>query len=530
MNIGDSIDIALTLGLIFVPFELMTLTSIGKAFPRTGLLIAYFPILFLLFALRALIRLSLEQRRRGKDSSRFLIVGSDDSAETAVRELTRSGGRAVGILSLDEGAHKLSIRGCPQVGHLGQLGELVESLNVNGLILAGLGPSASSKVVSAADELGLKLRTLPAVSQVLTGEVEVNTIRPLQLADLLEREQVELNKSMMGEYLAGQVVLVTGAGGSIGSEIVRQLLPLGPRKVVLLGRGENSVHEILIEMRQHYREQLESGEFELCPTITDVRDRKSLELVFQKFRPTVVFHAAAHKHVPLMEAQPLEACANNIFGTLNLMDLCRQFEVKKLVVLSTDKAVDPTSVMGATKRVTELLIHTSEQPGFTAVRFGNVLGSRGSVVPTLQKQIEKGGPVTITSAEMSRYFMTIPEAVSLVLAAGAVAEKGEVYVLEMGQPVKIVDLAENLVRLSGLTPHKDIEFVYSGARPGEKIHEDLVYSGEESLPSGIDGMVRVAPKALSQDWPGPHLEALRKAVAEADEDAARHHLFALLDA
>ncbi|MFA5508592.1 MAG: polysaccharide biosynthesis protein, partial [Vulcanimicrobiota bacterium] len=394
----------------------------------------------------------------------------------------------------------------------------------------GLEPAQNNRVVAETSDLpSLKLRTIPAVSGLLTGDLEVNTIRPLRLEDLLERETVEFEPEQVGQYLRDKVVLVTGAGGSIGAEIVRQLLPLAPKEVLLMGRGENSIYEILMEVKQTLGSSLPDGATEITPVIGDVRSKLSLKMLFAEHKPQVVFHAAAHKHVPLMEAQPVEACANNIFGTLNLMELCRESEVEKLVVLSTDKAVDPKSVMGATKRVTELLVHTSGQKGFTAVRFGNVLGSRGSVVPTLQKQIERGGPVTITSPEMSRYFMTIPEAVSLVLGAGSVAEGGEIYVLEMGQPVKIIRLAENLIRLVGLTPHKDIEIVYTGARPGEKLHEELVYSGETSSPSGLKGMVRVTPSSLSEDWPGEKLEELRQAVETGDQEAARRSLFALLD-
>jgi FlaA1/EpsC-like NDP-sugar epimerase len=525
----DAIDLALTLFVVFVPFELLTLTAVGAAFPRTGLVVAYFPILSFLAAQRILVRVSLERRGRRRGGTRYLIVGSGDTVEVAIRELGRSGGVAVGVVSLAKQTSALSIRGCPQVGHLDELKELVPAYQVGGLILAGLEPAQNAKVMNAATDLGLQLRTLPAVSELLRGEVEVNTLRPLQLEDLLEREPITFTPELLGEYLGGQVVLVTGAGGSIGAEITRQIVPYGPKRVVLLGRGENSIHEILNELTQTFSTQLLERRIELIPYIADVRDRAALQRVFALYRPTVVFHAAAHKHVPLMEAQPIEACSNNVFGTLNLMDLCSEHQVKRLVVLSTDKAVDPSSVMGATKRVTELLVHTRKRTGFTAVRFGNVLGSRGSVVPTLQKQIERGGPVTITDPEMSRYFMTIPEAVSLVLAAGATADGGEIYVLEMGNPLKIVDLAENLIRLSGLLPHKDIEFVYSGVRPGEKLSEELVYSEESSSPSGVKGMVRVTPKRLPENWPGEHLEKLAQAVESGDEDATREHLFALLD-
>jgi FlaA1/EpsC-like NDP-sugar epimerase len=531
VGISDALDIAITMFVVMFPFEMLTLTARGVAFPRTGLIIAYFPILFFIAGLRMLIRIVLERRGRKGDTLRYLVVGEGDAAEVAVRELQRAGGQAVGLVTLEPSPGTLSIRGCPHCGHLAELKELVGKHNVDGLILAGLEPAQNTRVVNeAADLATLKLRTVPAVSGLLKGDVEVNTIRALRLEDLLEREPVEFEREKVGQYLSGQTVLVTGAGGSIGSEIIRQIVPLKPEKVLLLGRGENSIHEILMELKQTLTSSVEEGPtVDLIPIIADVRNPLSMRMVFQEHKPDVVFHAAAHKHVPLMEAQPVEACSNNIFGTINLMDQCREHEVSRLVVLSTDKAVDPSSVMGATKRVTELLVHTSGQNGFTAVRFGNVLGSRGSVVPTLSKQIERGGPVTITSPEMSRYFMTIPEAVSLVLGAGATAVGGEIYVLEMGQPVKIVALAENLIRLFGLTPHKDIELVYTGARPGEKLHEELVYSGESSTPSGLRGIVKVAPKALSEDWPGENLEALKRAVETGKQEEARRLLFALLD-
>lgn len=525
IGINDALDIALTMGIVFIPFELLTLTARGVAFPRTGLLIAYFPILIFVAGLRIIIRLALERRTRVKSGLRYLVVGEGDAAEVALREMQRAGGVAVGLVTVNPSPGVLSIRGCPYRGHLEQLKDLVERFEVTALILAGLEPAQNTRVVNAVAELSLQLRTVPAVSGLLKGDLEVNTIRPLRLEDLLEREPVGFEREKVGQYLAEQVVLVTGAGGSIGSEIVRQILPSQPKKLLLLGRGENSIHEILVEIKQ----TLEVENCELVPIILDVKDEVGLSAVFDKHKPTVVFHAAAHKHVPLMEAQPVEACSNNIFGTLNLMSECKKHKVSRLVVLSTDKAVDPSSVMGATKRVTELLIHTSGHPGFAAVRFGNVLGSRGSVVPTLQKQIERGGPVTITSPEMSRYFMTIPEAVSLVLGAGAAAVGGEIYVLEMGKPVKIVALAENLIRLSGLVPHRDIELVYTGVRAGEKLHEELVYSGEERADSGLKGIVKVTPQKLSEGWPAENLDKLRAAVRAGDEDSTRQILFELID-
>lgn len=520
VGIRDAAELMMAIGITFVPFQFLALSMLGK-FPRTGLVIGFFLVAFLLSGFRAVFRVASESRSRSKEGLRFLVVGLNDAAEVAVRELQRSGGEAVGLIG--ETPSGYAIRGCPYLGTLDDTARLAQEHDVGGLVLAGLSASNNARVIKSVASLDLELRTLPGVSQLLKGELEVATLRPLQLEDLLEREPVTIDRDKVGQYLTGESILVTGAGGSIGSEIVRQVLPLKPSKVVLFGRGENSIHEILCEVRT-----LDS-EVELIPFVGNVCDDHSVESVFRAHKPTVVFHAAAHKHVPLMESRPVEACANNILGTLNLMKACQQNEVKKLVALSTDKAVAPTSVMGATKRVMELLLHTSGTAGFAAVRFGNVLGSRGSVVPTLRRQIEAGGPLTITSPDMERYFMTIPEAVALVLAAGSLAKGGEIYVLEMGKPVKIMDLAENLVRLSGLVPGEDIEIAISGVRPGEKLTEALVDKGEESNPSGCDGILCVTPSQLSPSWPGDRLEKLRNAVEAGDEEAARRTLFELLD-
>jgi FlaA1/EpsC-like NDP-sugar epimerase len=525
VGVGDAIDLLLALGISLVPFQLIALSAHGIAFPRSGVPLAFFPIFFLLTGFRLAFRMASESRGRQRGGLRFLIVGWNDAAEVAVRELQRSGGEAVGLVAVSPEASRLGIRGVPHLGTLEQIEGLVQSKGIDGLVLAGLTPSENGRVMRSVSGFGLQLRTMPPVSQLLKGELEMATLRPLELEDLLEREPVRIDAEKVTSYLRGERVLVTGAGGSIGSEIVRQCVPARPEMIVLLGRGENSIHEIAMEM-----ERTRSGDppIPLFPFIGNVADARALAEVFELYKPTVVFHAAAHKHVPLMEPRPVEACANNIFGTLNLMSFCQKHKVKKLVALSTDKAVAPTSVMGATKRVAELLLHTSGTPGFAAVRFGNVLGSRGSVIPTLQAQIARGGPVTVTSADMQRYFMTIPEAVSLVLGAGAMASGGEIYVLEMGRPVRILDLAENLIRLSGLVPHQDVEIVYSGVRPGEKLVEALVDEGETCAPSGWAGIQRVNPTSLSPSWPGEDLERLRAAVERGDEEATRRVLFALL--
>lgn len=521
VGIRDAAELTVAIGITFAPFQLMAFSMHGE-FPRSGLLIGFFLVAFLLGGFRLVFRVAAETRSRQGGGLRYLVVGLNNAAEVAVRELQRSGGTAVGLVGLS-GKRGDAIRGCPYLGEVDQIPDLVETAAVDGLVLAGLSAAENARVVKAAASLEMEFRAVPQVSELLKGELEVATLRPLQLEDLLEREPVTIDRERVGEYLKDESVLVTGAGGSIGSEIVRQVLPLKPKRVVLFGRGENSIHEILCELNT-----LDSG-VELVPFVGNVCDRRSVSRVFKAYQPSVVFHAAAHKHVPLMEARPVEACANNIFGTLNLMEFCQQNKVKKLVALSTDKAVAPTSIMGATKRVMELLLHTSKTAGFAVVRFGNVLGSRGSVVPTLRRQIEAGGPVTVTSEEMQRYFMTIPEAVALVIGAGSLTEGGEIYVLEMGKPVKIMDLAENLIRLSGLEPGKDIEISITGVRPGEKLSEELVDEGEESNPSGCDGIVRVTPSRLSPSWPGEGITALRKAVESGDDEAARRLLFELLE-
>lgn len=524
VGIGDAVDLLVALGVSLVPFQLIALSANGIAFPRSGLPLAFFPIFFLLSGFRLAVRMGSESRRRERHGLRYLVVGWNDAAEIAVRELGRSGGEAVGLVSVTPRERHLSIRGCPHLGSLDELQDLIEAREIHGLVLAGLTPSENGKVMRKVSGLKVELRTVPPVSELIKGQLQVATLRPLQVEDLLERDPVRLDAEKVSAYLKGERILVTGAGGSIGAEIVRQCLRAGPELVVLFGRGENSIHEITLEVRR----TVGPDGPKLVPFVGNVADPRALAAVFETYHPTVVFHAAAHKHVPLMETRVVEACSNNIFGTLNLMRFCQQHKVKKLVALSTDKAVAPTSVMGATKRVAELLLHTSGTPGFAAVRFGNVLGSRGSVIPTMQAQIAQGGPVTVTSADMERYFMTIPEAVSLVLGAGAMATGGEIYVLEMGKPVRILDLAENLIRLSGLVPGQDVEIAFTGVRPGEKLSEVLISEGETSTPSGWEGIIRVNPTSLSPSWPGEALDHLRVAVERGDEEAARRALFALL--
>jgi len=317
---------------------------------------------------------------------------------------------------------------------------------------------------------GIVSRTMPGIYELIGGKVSVNRLREVDITDLLRREPIRVNDEAVGATLANKRVLVTGAGGSIGRELCRQIARRNPSQLVLLGHGENSIYEILLELREDYPDLL------LTPVIADIRNAERLSRIFHEHQPKVVFHAAAHKHVPLMEANIVEAVTNNIIGTRNVTQTALDHNVERFVLISTDKAVRPTSIYGATKRVAEMIVlnaaHESNR-AFTVVRFGNVLGSRGSIIPIFKNQIASGGPVTITHPEMYRFFMTIPEAVYLVLQAASMEHGSETFVLNMGEPVRILDLAEDLIRLSGLEPHRDIEIMFTGIRPGEKLTEEL---------------------------------------------------------
>ena len=336
-------------------------------------------------------------------------------------------------------------------------------------------PSVKGKeikaIISICKETNCKLTILPGLYEIIEGKVSISQLRPVDIEDLLGRDPVKLDTTAVKEYLAGKIVLITGAGGSIGSEIVRQVAKMQPKKLLLLGKGENSIYEITQELK------INCPEVKTVPIIADIRDKERIKAIMDYFKPQVVFHAAAHKHVPLMEYQPAEAVRNNILGTKVVADEAAAHNVETFVMISTDKAVNPTSVMGCTKRVAEMYVQSMNKNSgtrFVAVRFGNVLGSRGSVIPLFKKQIAKGGPVTVTHPDMKRYFMTIPEASQLVLQAGAMAKGGEVFVLDMGEPVRIYDLAKDLITLSGLIPDKDIEIKITGLRPGEKLFEELL--------------------------------------------------------
>ena len=443
------------------------------------------------------------QVRRLEAARRVLIVGAGAAGEMIVKELLshpQLGLNPIGFVDDDRAKHGHRLCDLPVHGALDQIKDLVLRYDVEEVIIAmPRAPGAVVReVVRAAMEAGVKTRTVPGIYDIISGRVAVASLRQVEIQDLLRREPIQTDLEQVRVLATGETVLVTGAGGSIGSELCRQLARLEPAQILVLGHGENSIFDVMAELTERYPNIV------AVPLIADVRDRERMRLVFERYRPYSVFHAAAHKHVPLMEENLAEAVTNNVLGTRNVAELSAEFGVEHLVLISTDKAVRPTNVMGATKRVAEQIVQEiAETHGrnFVAVRFGNVLGSRGSVVPTFLRQIEAGGPVTVTHPEMRRYFMTIPESVQLVLQAGAIGKGGEVFVLDMGEQVKILDLATDLIRLSGLEIGADIEVRFTGTRPGEKLYEELFFDSESALPTDHPKVLRakngVLPIGLS---------------------------------
>ncbi|MEH7116834.1 nucleoside-diphosphate sugar epimerase/dehydratase [Neobacillus vireti] len=411
---------------------------------------------------------------------RTLIIGAGSGGTMVARQLLNNHDidlRPVAFIDDDSKKYRLDILGITVVGDSSHIAETVEKYKIDNIVIAipSLPKKALSRIFEECAKTKAKTQIIPKLEDLMTGKITVNQFRDVQVEDLLGREPVELDIAGISEKISGKTVMVTGAGGSIGSEICRQICKFNPRKIVLLGHGENSIYLIDMELRRKYQNQIE-----IVPVIGDIQDRARIFEVMEEHQPFVVYHAAAHKHVPLMEYNPREAVKNNIFGTRNVAEAADTFGVNTFVLISSDKAVNPPNVMGATKRFAEMIIQSlapKSHTKFVAVRFGNVLGSRGSVIPLFKKQIAAGGPVTVTHPDMTRYFMTIPEASRLVIQAGSLARGGEVFVLDMGEPVKIVDLAKNLIKLSGYT-EEEIGINYTGLRPGEKMYEELLNENE----------------------------------------------------
>jgi FlaA1/EpsC-like NDP-sugar epimerase len=433
------------------------------------------------------------------DNKKVLIIGAGQAGTLVARQLMNN--RELGLtpaafIDDDIKKYKLHILGIPVAGTSANIVQAVEKYNIDNIVIAipSLSKEEMTRIFEECSKTKIKTQIMPKIEDVMLGKTPVSNFRDVEVEDLLGREPIKLDIEGISEYVSSKTILVTGAGGSIGSEICRQICQFNPQKLVLVGHGENSIYTIDMELRNQYGQQIE-----IIPVIGDVQDRDRMFEVMEEYAPDVVYHAAAHKHVPLMEYNPREAVKNNVFGTKNVAEAADTFGVGTFVLVSTDKAVNPTNVMGSTKRIAEMIIQSLAQQSktkFVAVRFGNVLGSRGSVIPLFKKQIQAGGPVTVTHPDMTRYFMTIPEASRLVIQAGSLARGGEIFVLDMGEPVKIVDLARNLITLSGYSA-EEIGIKFSGLRPGEKMFEELL-NEKEIHPEPIFPKIFIGKAVLDQ--------------------------------
>ncbi len=487
------IALAVTTASIVVSLTMVAMFVQGffVGFPRSVLIIDWLLSLAFVGGLRFSLRLIAENRRMsnvtsetGQDS-RILIVGAGDAGALVAKELQKNRQLKkipVGFLDDNPAKQNNEIHGIPIVGTTISIAKSIEQYDIDEVIIAI--PSAPGSVIrqvtNACRSKSVKFSTMPGIYELLGGKVSINRLREVEITDLLRREPSNPDTKLVGGSLRGKTVLVTGAGGSIGQELCKQIARWGPKALVLLGHGENSIFTTMLEMQEIF------PDLTIHPVIADIRNYLRISSIFREYHPDVVFHTAAHKHVPLMELNPEDAVTNNIVGTRCLVDAAMKHDVQKFVLISTDKAIRPINIMGATKRIAEMIVLNAANQcdgEFSVVRFGNVLGSRGSVVPLFKHQIASGGPITITHPDMKRYFMTIPEAVNLVLQAAAMGKGGELFMLNMGEQVRIQDLAEDLIRLSGLEPGRDIEIVTTGIRRGEKLSEDLWDEGCKTIPT-----------------------------------------------
>ncbi|KAF1303529.1 polysaccharide biosynthesis protein [Enterococcus sp. JM9B] len=460
----------------------------GNRYSRRVEVFAYILSTFLIVASRLAWRLFVEHRNMngvsGVEAKRTLIIGAGEGGRILYNSLlgSKTAGEidVIGFVDDDPNKVKTYLSGVKVLGKIKDLPDLIQAHDINMVTIAI--PSMSRKklreIFNTLENLKVKVNAMPSMEEMASGKISMSRLKTIDVVDLLGREEVALDIDSIKDQLTDKVILVTGAGGSIGSEICRQVIQFNPKQLLLLGHGENSIYLIDRELKTNYTDKLT----EIVPIIADVQDREKIFEVMAHYQPDIVYHAAAHKHVPMMEYNPREAVKNNVYGTKNVAEAAKATNVKNFVMISTDKANNPPNVMGSTKRIAEMIVTGLNETGktkFSAVRFGNVLGSRGSVIPVFREQIAKGGPITVTDFRMTRYFMTIPEASRLVIQSGALAKGGEIFVLDMSEPVKILDLAKNMVRLSGYS-EDEIEIVETGIRPGEKLYEELLLDKERN--------------------------------------------------
>lgn len=473
---------------------------------------------FLYRGLRAFKKRGLSAVQENK--ARVMIIGAGDAGDALIREIKSSKYlpmKIVGVIDDDQGKVGTYIHGVKVIGTRDDIVKKADELQVDSIYVAM--PSAPmqqvSEILDICKETGCELKKLPGVYQLVNGEVSIAKLKDVDVNDLLGREPIQTDLNSIMDYVSGKVIMVTGGGGSIGSELCRQIAKYSPKQLVIVDIYENTTYDIQNELKHDF------PELNLVVLIASVRNTKRMDQIFATYRPDIVYHAAAHKHVPLMEDSPNEAVKNNVLGTWKVVQAADKWKVKRFIMISTDKAVNPTNIMGATKRMCEMIVQTYNRHSdteFVATRFGNVLGSNGSVIPLFKKQIEEGGPVTVTHPDIIRYFMTIPEAVSLVLQAGAYAKGGEIFVLDMGEPVKIVDLAKNMILLSGHKPDEDIKIEFTGLRPGEKLYEEMLMK-EEGLQETPNKLIHIGkPIEMDEEKFMQQLEELKEYVVQEPGD------------
>ena len=487
-------------------------------FPRSVILLDWFLNLLFIGGLRFTPRLRRELgKQRVTPDKRLLIIGAGDAGEIVLREINKHpelGYKIIGFIDDDLKKVGRRIHNLNVLGTRREIAGIISQKNIDELIIAI--PSASGKVtreiIREGEKARVKLRILPGIYKVIKGDVTISEIREVKLEDLLGRKPVEMNLKEISQYLEGKSVLITGAAGSIGSELSRQIMRFKPGKLLLLDNNENDTYFLQMELLK------KKYSFPIIFLINDIKEREVLETIWKNHRPEVVFHAAAHKHVPLMEENIAEAVRNNILGTKNLMETANG-KTERFILISTDKAVNPKSIMGATKRITELMMQLfNDATKFSAVRFGNVLGSKGSVVPLFQKQIATGGPVTVTHPEIKRYFMSISESVSLIIQAGAISNGGEIFVLDMGEPIKIINLAKDLITLSGLEPEIDIPIKITGIRPGEKLNEELLTAAEGTKSTKYKKIFIAKPESINPENLLKDLDDLQRYIPAGEKE------------
>ncbi|XOQ48756.1 MAG: UDP-N-acetyl-alpha-D-glucosamine C6 dehydratase [Eubacteriales bacterium] len=496
-----------------------------RRFPWGVYIMAWVIAIFLVGASRFSFRLIRRMKRKSQinkqdpeEFHRVMVIGAGEMGSMVIKDMkTAPESKGIPVIAIDDDRRKRGTRihGVKVVGGRESIPKMAARYNIDQILLAIASAKKEEKqaILNICAKTGCQLKTIPALYEIIEDSADPLKIRDVDIIDLLGRDEIHLNTEEISGYLKNKTVLVTGGGGSIGSELCRQIAYFNPKKLIIFDIYENNAYDLQNELLMRFRH------LNLEVLIGSVRDKARIEHIFSVCRPDVVFHAAAHKHVPLMELSPGEAVKNNVFGTLNVAEMCDKFDVKRMVLISSDKAVNPTNIMGATKRICELIIQyysRHSKTDYVAVRFGNVLGSNGSVIPLFKKQIANGGPVTVTHPDIIRYFMTIPEAARLVIQAGGMARGGEIFVLDMGQPVKIVDLARNLIRLSGLQPDVDIKIVYTGLRPGEKLYEELLLDSEGGCQKTSHELIYIGtPIPFNEETFISQIEQLRK-VAGVD--------------